>query len=598
MYSNSSQFIATILDANFEINKKKIYAGQWCFSSREKTKNFLKNKDLHLISNPWKNIDLLEKDYIYMQKLLDIYAKKLSIFLNVYHKKNFPERYWNILTLSWLYYYIPSQLYRWKVVNEALNFNKNLDFCLLNDDKESSPSYTIDYLNLIRDNNEFNYTVFKKILKFLKNNGKNINFLKKDFKFKEEKKINLSISQKIKFNFYTLLDNFNLIMAKKNLIFIEDKIFTKKNFYKINLKLGQFPQHFRSLFNYHFENYHFENINYDFKSRESLQFDEAASYDDLDMFPKFLDTVIKFDIPKCFLEGYNMLNNSVKNIKIRPKLIVSSYNHYHNEKFKYWVASNVIENQAKFYVSNHGGANHQKFSPCLQYENKFVDKKFTWTKPRNNNDVQLPASKFINYNFNRKNPIYLSYVEEPNHLYPHKAGTGVNFSTSNNIENIILFKSILKKDIFQKLKYLPTKESLISEQRDLKKEIKDKYINESPALYKYISKSKIIVCSYPQTAFLEGILTGPTVLINDPKNNPFLDQTEETKQLQIKLFKNKICFKDAKEAAEHINEVWSNPLSWWNSPNVLNTINELKDNFCKISNNGINEWTNFLEDEI
>ena len=30
------------------------------------------------------------------------------------------------------------------------------------------------------------------------------------------------------------------------------------------------------------------------------------------------------------------------------------------------------------------------------------------------------------------------------------------------------------------------------------------------------------------------------------------DETEEAKQIQIKLFKNKICFRDAKEAAEHI----------------------------------------------
>ena len=34
---------------------------------------------------------------------------------------------------------------------------------------------------------------------------------------------------------------------------------------------------------------------------------------------------------------------------------------------------------------------------------------------------------------------------------------------------------------------------------------------------------------------------------------------------------------DAKEAAEHINEVWSNPLSWWNSPELLNQYKLLDD---------------------
>ena len=133
------------------------------------------------------------------------------------------------------------------------------------------------------------------------------------------------------------------------------------------------------------------------------------------MFLKFLDTVIKFDIPKCFLEGYNMLRDSAKSIKIKPKIIISSYNHYHNEKFKYWVASNVEENKTKFYVSNHGGANHQKFSPCLQYENKFVDKKFTWTKPRN--DYRDPLDWIWVNRFSSTNKIGNFNLYFPNNRY-------------------------------------------------------------------------------------------------------------------------------------------------------------------------------------
>ena len=26
---------------------------------------------------------------------------------------------------------------------------------------------------------------------------------------------------------------------------------------------------------------------------------------------------------------------------------------------------------------------------------------------------------------------------------------------------------------------------------------------------------------------------------------------------------NQIIFEDAKEASEHINDIWNNPLSWW-----------------------------------
>ena len=44
----------------------------------------------------------LSKDYFLSQNILDNYAKKLSRYLNNFHNKNFPDRYWNILTLPWL----------------------------------------------------------------------------------------------------------------------------------------------------------------------------------------------------------------------------------------------------------------------------------------------------------------------------------------------------------------------------------------------------------------------------------------------------------------------------------------------------------------
>ena len=59
-------------------------------------------------------------DYFLSQNILSNYAKKLSRYLNNFHNKNFPERYWNILTLPWLSYYIPGELYRWRLVEKAL----------------------------------------------------------------------------------------------------------------------------------------------------------------------------------------------------------------------------------------------------------------------------------------------------------------------------------------------------------------------------------------------------------------------------------------------------------------------------------------------
>ena len=70
--------------------------------------------------------DISEKDYRYLQDLLEIFSKKIGFSLNKLHNLNFSDRYWNILILPWLMTYLTSQFSRWKILQEALLINKNL----------------------------------------------------------------------------------------------------------------------------------------------------------------------------------------------------------------------------------------------------------------------------------------------------------------------------------------------------------------------------------------------------------------------------------------------------------------------------------------
>ena len=140
--NENSQFITTSIDNNFHISNKKILAGDWCFDNE-------KNNKSDLLSCPWGSNKNLSKDYFLSQNILDNYAKKLSRYLNNFHNKNFPDRYWNILTLPWLVYYIPSELYRWRLVEKALEKDSNLIFSDIKIDKIEIPSYTVDYYNLL-----------------------------------------------------------------------------------------------------------------------------------------------------------------------------------------------------------------------------------------------------------------------------------------------------------------------------------------------------------------------------------------------------------------------------------------------------------------
>ena len=85
-----------------------------------------------------------------------------------------------------------------------------------------------------------------------------------------------------------------------------------------------------------------------------------------------------------------------------------------------------------------------------------------------------------------------------------------------------------------------------------------------------------------QTAFVESIITGPTVLINDFEKAPLQGNV---KSLQEDLVKNKIVFKNIEDATAHINENWYQIDKWWLSNGVQNTIYKFKkiSAICKMT---------------
>jgi putative transferase (TIGR04331 family) len=56
---------------------------------------------------------------------------------------------------------------------------------------------------------------------------------------------------------------------------------------------------------------------------------------------------------------------------------------------------------------------------------------------------------------------------------------------------------------------------------------------------------------------------------------------KEAKFLADEMKKNNMIFNDPVQAAQHINEIWDNPLKWYNSKNVI----QVRNNFLDIALN-------------
>ena len=60
----------------------------------------------------------------------------------------------------------------------------------------------------------------------------------------------------------------------------------------------------------------------------------------------------------------------------------------------------------------------------------------------------------------------------------------------------------------------------------------------------------------------------------------------------------KIVFTEPQAAADHLNAIWSDPVSWWNSVDVVYARNEFRRQVLDLDGDWLKEWITFLEGTI
>ncbi len=575
-------FVSTRVENKELPDQKKIFSGAWCFDSRESLID-ANNKDHIILKDPWDKLSNFKAKYEFIYESVILFSKKLSQSLNRIHNSDYNERYWNILVLPWLVNYLPSIYYRWEIVKNAIQLSDGkLSFTLFENKYVREVNNTIDFHNSISGSDEYNYYIYKEILKYFSKKNKFIKFYKNELLFDKKKII------KKNFIFNNLWDKLNFYFAKNNKIFLDDKLLKKENFLKINSNIKQPPLKSLSYFNYLTELQILEKIEYSLEKRKSTSILDQNNNND---FYKFLENQILLDLPKSFIEGYEKINSIAKNLQTKTKLIMTGYKHFHSEIFKIWSANLVKDKKTKLFLCVHGGAEQVKYTGCLQFESLIADKKITWSKPRNKNDLQMPPLYLNERNFERKQPEFLTFVEEGQTKYPNRITTPSVPTFYKNYDFINYLIENLNDKIRSKILYLPTNHFNKDETNKLKSILNKNYINKKNSLKNYINKSKIVICPYPITSFTESILSGPTILINEFSKIPLQNFDFNFEQ---EFVKNKISFGSIQDACKHINEIWDNPYGWWNSSGVQNVIKHFKKDYCNIKKNYLTEWKDLI----
>ena len=151
------KFLITSVRENYKLKKniQRIYIGNWCLQNQTEYNPKVFDWDLN------NNFKL---NYNYLSKTIEKYKILLSKELNQIHNQHKSLKFWEILLFPWLTYYIPAQFYRWKIINDIIDKNKNLSLNKVKLKSYKPLAESLEFLHAITNSEYLNDILFNRII--------------------------------------------------------------------------------------------------------------------------------------------------------------------------------------------------------------------------------------------------------------------------------------------------------------------------------------------------------------------------------------------------------------------------------------------------
>ena len=574
--SSKKQTIVSTSIQNTWASNDLLFLGEWCKSFKKR--NILKNISHQTLPYHWSSSEKLKKDHDYLSVTYESFLNDLAAYLNNFHEVNFSLQFWRILIGPWLLSFIATVWDRWEIIRTlGNNYDLNsLSYVKLRGNSSLPPR---DYEDSIRQfgSDLWNEEIFSEIMSLHKIASKEV---ASDLVFSEGSR-SLPTKTSIIKSFIRLATK-----PKKNLnLVIYQGYFPPIFLFLINILLKQ-----KIRMDGYFDN---PVTPIRFPPRQVNNF-PALTEEYRDNFERFFQSKIIKYIPYAYLEGFQSLVSAAKSIP-KASNILTANAHFGNELFKVWSGLNCEEG-SNLIISSHGGAIYPKFS-VFDHQEHIASKRIIWGKAWFANQITLPPNK-LSYSSYRPNKVgVISIIDNDSLKYSYRC-----MSASQGplvLKSFEMTKKLIEglKDNLMQYKIKPKFSG--------DNETADRYLNffgdvsiypTDWSMKKVIKSSRLVICTYPQTAYAESIFSGvPTLLVYDSK----IWQTQDIyKELLSSLRKNNMLFDDPEMAVKHIKSIYHDPFTWWDSPDVVNA----KDEFMKMCisqrKNKLSTWIDFLRKQI
>ncbi|WP_158586402.1 LIC12162 family transferase [Leptospira yasudae] len=567
-----------------------IFLGEWCkiYNRREVWEKY----DSQTFSYHWDDRQKFKNDYFKLQNLYeDILLPEITRNLNQIHGIDRSLEFWRIVVGPWLGYFTHIAFDRYETVRSTVGLRETLTFPNLHDFDvdQITPNDSSDFF-LLHIIDHWNQYLYEKALEYLvlEIDRKKKCLLSRNQNQKRRKQTVTEKGREVLKDIFYALTSFSI--SDTEAYFISD-YFPGKVSFLLQLKLGQIPRRRRNL--------ELESFKFQKSVRDKWQISDSQPG-----FEEFIKSLLPLQIPKVYIEGFNLLQVEVtkRNWPKKPRLIFTSNSHIGNDSFKLFVAEKKREG-TPLVLSQHGGFfGIGELSFLEDHEKRIADRYLTWGWADSDQSNVYPTgcnklTSFTKVKTDKDGDAILVLNGIPRYSYYMysipQAGQHLLY-----MEDQWKFVGGLTHEIRQKLsvRLYPQDYGWCQELRWLERFPELDYMNKSISLEKVIDKYRIYIATYNATTYLESFYRDiPTIIYWNPNH---WEIREEAKPYFSLLEEVGIFHSSPDSASKFLNRHWNQIDLWWNQRNVQKAKLEFLDRYCKKIENPIREFYSRLQFEV
>jgi len=570
-------FLATTaINSFWDINKKIIFLGPWCLISRKV--HIWKNLEYEIMTSPWLDRDAYYEAGKYSYKVYHYLLDVLTDYLNSTHRTKYSKRFWQIIIGPWLLHFTESFYDRYCCSKKAFREYSPIKTILLDEGCFITPQNTKNFMDLYCDD-FYNLQLYSQIIKQL-----GIDFSSK--KAHHHSPVDTK-TKNIKFFIKNWLYWTSKYVACKRPVILWDMYLNYSLIAKYVLvsKFLSFPVLYGNDFQTNYPK---------ITDDKRLNLAHLPPHDE---FTRILIRSLPINFPTLYLEGFNdFLKKSLSAITGNPKILLSSIGWYSNEKMKF-LAAYWAEQGTVLCGFQHGGLYcTAKWMPPENHEIEIVDKYFIWGGSiRKKVSVKyLPNPKISNLMYKRRKGDNSHRYLFVGTNYPRYLYRFFSVPAGGILDEYVEWRNIFLENLSQKNR----KNILIRlYHHDYEQCQKDKIIKKFPDIcfdnhkdhfLDRLEKSQITIIDHPVTTMLESLARNrPTILFWNPN---YWEVREEAKPFFEGLADAGIWYKDPQSAAQALNKISNDPLSWWHDSKTQSAKKKFINKFALGQQNWTKIW--------